>query len=375
VKRAIVSVTNDLVTDNRVHRTCMALKKMGFQVLFVGRQLKSSPALPVREYRMHRMKLVFTKEIWFYAEFNLRLLFFLLFRKADLLVSNDLDTIMPNYLVSKLKRIPLIYDSHELFTEVPELVNNSFARNFWLKIEKAILPHLNFTATVNDSIAVVYKERYNVEMTVVRNIPERISDSETRISREELGLPENKKILIIQGSGINMHRGSEEAVEAMQWVEDALLLIIGGGDVIPILKEKVQTLSLSEKVWFLSRQPYEKLLQYTRNADIGLSLDKDTNLNYRYSLPNKLFDYIQANIAVLVSDLPEVKKVVLEFQVGEIVNDMNPEMLAQQINKLLRNEGKLRSYKEATLRASEVLCWEKEEQSLRNLISEAIAKK
>ncbi len=375
MKRAIVSVTNDLVTDNRVHRTCMALKKMGFQVLFVGRQLKSSPALPVREYRMHRMKLVFTKEIWFYAEFNLRLLFFLLFRKADLLVSNDLDTIMPNYLVSKLKRIPLIYDSHELFTEVPELVNNSFARNFWLKIEKAILPHLNFTATVNDSIAVVYKERYNVEMTVVRNIPERISDSETRISREELGLPENKKILIIQGSGINMHRGSEEAVEAMQWVEDALLLIIGGGDVIPILKEKVQTLSLSEKVWFLSRQPYEKLLQYTRNADIGLSLDKDTNLNYRYSLPNKLFDYIQANIAVLASDLPEVKKVVLEFQVGEIVNDMNPEMLAQQINKLLRNEEKLRSYKEATLRASEVLCWEKEEQSLRNLISEAIAKK
>jgi len=348
---------------------------MGFQVLFVGRQLKNSPALPVREYRMHRMKLVFTKEIWFYAEFNLRLLFFLLFRKADLLVSNDLDTIMPNYLISKLKRIPLIYDSHELFTEVPELINNSFARNFWLKIEKGILPHLSFTATVNDSIAAIYKERYGVEMTVIRNIPERINDSEVRISREELGLPENKKILIIQGSGINLHRGSEEAVEAMQWLEDTLLLIIGGGDVIPLLKEKVQTLNLSEKVWFLPRQPYKKLLQYTWNADIGLSLDKDTNLNYRYSLPNKLFDYIQANIAVLASDLPEVKKVVLEFQVGEIVNDMNPEMLAQQIHKLLKNEEKLRGYKEAALRASEILCWENEEQSLRNLISETMVKK
>ncbi|MCA1760901.1 MAG: hypothetical protein LC658_14130, partial [Bacteroidales bacterium] len=120
-KRIIVSVTSDLVSDNRVHKTCTTLGEMGFEVLLVGRKLAGSQPLSPRNYQTKRIKLFFNKGPLFYACFNFRLFCLLLFSKCDLLLSNDLDTLPANFLASKLKNKPLVYDSHEFFTEVPEL--------------------------------------------------------------------------------------------------------------------------------------------------------------------------------------------------------------------------------------------------------------
>ena len=138
MKSVIVSVTNDLVTDNRVNRTCSVLKSLGFRVVLVGRKLKQSSEIS-RSYECKRFRMFFKKGVLFYSFYNLRLFFFLLFRRVDLLYANDLDTLLPNYLVSKIKRVPLIYDSHELFTEVPELQNAPFKKAVWTKIEKYII--------------------------------------------------------------------------------------------------------------------------------------------------------------------------------------------------------------------------------------------
>ncbi len=367
MRTAILSVINDLSTDRRVHRSCLTLKKLGFDVLLVGRKRKKSLSLEQREYRTHRMFLFFEKGFLFYAEYNFRLFFFLLFRKCDLLLANDLDTLLPNYLVKKLRNKKLVYDSHEYFTGVPELEGRKFVKNIWKYIERMIFPKLTDIITVNDSIAKLYKDEYGKELTVVRNIPALQNLKEFK-SKEELRIDAGKKMILLQGSGINIDRGAEEAVMAMQYVTNAILYIIGDGDVIDILKKMVKENKLEQKVVFILKQPMFKLLQYTVNADIGLTLDKDTNINYRYSLPNKLFDYIHAGVPVLASSLVEVKKIIQQYKVGEIIENHNPEHIASKINEMLDNREQLIKYKNNTQKAANELCWENEENKLINIL-------
>lgn len=327
-RTAIVSVTNDLSTDNRVHRTCTVLQGLGYDVLLVGRVLPGSAALE-RPYRTKRMRLLFRKGALFYSEYNLRLFFLLLFSKRSLIVANDLDTLLASFLASRMRGGVIVYDSHEFFTEVPELAGRA-VRKVWLAIERWIFPKLEHVITVNDSIADAYFERYGRRPTVVRNIP-MPRDLGPLPTRSELGIPTDRAILILQGSGINVQRGAEEAVLAMLGLPQCHLLLVGGGDAWPVLERMVVDRSLADRVSMLPRMPYEAMMAYTRNADLGLSLDKDTNLNYRFSLPNKLFDYFRAGIPALVTDLPEVAGVVRRFDAGIVIPDPDPDRIVEAV--------------------------------------------
>ncbi|MCK5775524.1 MAG: glycosyltransferase [Bacteroidales bacterium] len=361
--KAIVSVINDLATDQRVDRACLALTKSGYEVLLVGRQQKNSLPLGEKPYRRHRMKLLFNKGPLFYAEYQCRLFLFLLFHKANLLYANDLDTLLPNYLISKIKATKLIYDSHELFCEVPELLENPKKRQIWKRLEQWIFPKLKSIITVNKSIADIYNKEYHKTLYIVRNIPLARPNIKLK-TKDELGLPHDKKIIILQGAGINMERGAEEAVEAMQWVHNAILLIVGSGDVIELLKQMVEELGLSKKVIITGKVPYEQLAQYTKLSDLGLSLDKDTNLNYRYSLPNKLFDYIHANVPVLVSPLVEISRIVKDYNIGVVIKNHDSKHIANTINGAFDHEESYQKWKNNLLIAQEELSWENEEKQL-----------
>ncbi len=334
--RAIVSVTNDLATDNRVARTCAVLTGLGYEVLLVGRKLPVSLPLE-RPYRTKRVRLLFNKGPLFYAEYNLRLFFLLLFSRSTLLFSNDLDTLLPNFLVARIRGKKLVYDTHEFYTEVPELVGRPRVRAVWLAIERWIFPKLGTVITVNQSIAEAYRKRYGKTLEVVRNIP-MARDLGPLPSRQELDLPTDKRILVMQGAGINVQRGAEEAVLAMRELPDCLLLIIGGGDAWPVLEALVREHDLQERVRLLGKMPYARMMDYTRNADLGLTLDKDTNLNYRFSLPNKLFDYLHAGIPVLATDLPEVAAIVHAFECGVVLGQATPEAVQEAVRTLFADE-------------------------------------
>jgi len=338
---------------------------MGFDVLLVGRKKHDSLRMSKRAYETYRLMLLFEKGPLFYMEYNLRLFFFLLINPHDLLVSNDLDTLLPNFLMHKLKGKPLVYDSHEYFLGVPELEGRPFVRGIWKRIESHIFPKLKHIFTVNQSIAGLYKKDYGKELRVVRNMPERMTPPVP--DKAALGLPEDRPILILQGAGINIDRGAEEAVLAMQYLEHALLLIIGSGDAIPGLKVLVAEHQLETKVMFIPRQPLAALLQYTVCADIGLTLDKDTNLNYRYSLPNKIFDYIQAGVPVLASDLPEIRKVIDEYKLGLITPSHDPQIIAVRMKEMLADPERIAMWKENLIIAARNLCWENEVHALQEV--------
>lgn len=370
MKRVIVSVSNDLVTDNRVKRTCTVFSELGFEVLLVGRLRKKSLPLEYHKIKTHRFRLIFDKGALFYAELNIRLFLFLIFKKVDVLYSNDLDTLSANFFATWFKpKSRLIYDTHELFTEVPELENRRFAKSTWLNIEKFIFPKINNVITVNESIAKIYEAKYAKSILVVRNVPEKY-ENQISFSKSKIGLPEDKFILIIQGSGLNVDRGVEEAVLSMQFIENALLVIVGSGDVIPIAKEIVSQKRLDDKVKFFDKRPYLEMMQLTSNANIGLSLDKPLSDNYKFSLPNKLFDYIQAGIPILSSELIELKKIITKYEIGCFVKTVSPEEIAKNINFLIANPEILDVYKTNCIRAAENENWGFEKMKLVRFIED-----
>lgn len=289
-----------------------------------------------RSYRTKRFRMFFEKGALFYAWFNFRLFWFLLFHSSNILVANDLDTLLPNYLVSKLKRKRLVYDSHEYFTEVPELTSRPKIKAVWERIERFIFPKLQFVSTVNQSIADKYREKYGVTLKVVRNVSPLWNPSHIR-SKQELGIPEGKHILIMQGAGLNVDRGVEEAIRMMPFLENTVLIIVGNGDIIPEMKKLVACEKWQDRVLFFGKRPYAELLQFTQQADLGLSFDQPTNPNYLFSLPNKIFDYIHTYTPIICSDLVEVSKLVKGYNVGEIVTDFEPQQLARQIQSVLDN--------------------------------------
>jgi len=367
-KRIIVSVTNDLSTDQRVRKVCSSLQDIGYDILLVGRKLPGSMELH-RDYDCKRMNLIFNKGALFYAEYNIRLFFLLVFSKVDVYHANDLDTLLANYVAAQIRRKPLVYDSHEYFTGVPEIQNKPLVKGVWLTIERWIFPKLKYIFTVNLSIAQLYKSEYGKRLRIMRNMPNKVSLNNCK-TKADLGIPEDKDIIITQGAGINIDRGIEEAVEAMKYLENVCFLIIGDGDVIPQLKDRVKELKIEDSVIFRCRMPYLEMMQYTQHAQLGLTLDKDTNINYRFSLPNKLFDYIHAGIPVLATRVIEVQKIIETYNVGLFIENHQPKHIADQIQLALRNVELKNNWAENMERAAKELNWEHEEIALKKVYTE-----
>lgn len=377
-KTVILSVTNDLIGDRRVDKVIQSLQKIGFKTILIGRKLKNSKKINKRKYKTIRLKLFFTKGALFYAEYNIRLFCLLIFKRTDILLANDLDTLLANYSAYIFKKYILrqktflVYDSHEYFTEVPELNGRKFAKNTWLLIEKFILPKIKYSYTVCQSIADEYLKKYGIKMQVIQNLPICTNHSHENIKHKKATLLKQKfdkhKIILYQGA-LNIGRGLEEAVFAMEYIKNAILLIIGDGDIEKHLKNIVIENKLNEKVYFTGKVALEELNAYTAMADIGLVLQKDLSLSYRYVLPNRLFDFMQSEIPVLASNVPEIEQVVHKANSGILIKELTAQSIAEKINFLLENPQILSNYKENIRKVKKNYCWENEEIKLKNILN------
>lgn len=351
--KVLVSVFNNLYTDQRVEKICRTLHENGFEIELIGNNWGGAPEMQ-RPYKFSRISLNSKILRFAYIEFN-RKLYKELLKRADqntILLSNDLDTVLPNYFASKKLGISMVFDSHEIFTEMPS-VNGRWVQKIWRLVEKFTIPKQRYMMTASESYADWFVKKYGIgKSVVVQNFPRKISQPLDYYAKNE------RKIILYQGV-INPSRGLDKVIPAMAKIENAELWIAGDGPQKDNYQNLTEKLSLQHKVKFLGKLLPEDLRKITVNADVGLSIEENNGESYYYSLPNKVSDYIQARVPVVVSNFPEMTKIVEKYRVGEIIQNHSEDQLVTVLQKVL-NQGK-NFYRESLEKASNELNWENEE--------------
>ena len=356
-----ICLTGDLSTDYRVHKTSMSLIKLGYDVLCISRIKKGFGDTSKKDYDIKLIKTLFEKGPLFYLEYNLRLFFYLTIHRSDVVLSVDLDTLPGCWLGTRFRGRKLIFDSHEYFPEVPELQHRKFVKNIWVFLEKFLVPRVDKAYTVCESIASIYREKYNKEFNVVRNLP-----MKQKMESDKQVISDNRFKIVYQGA-INLGRGIFETLDAMKLLDDVLLVIIGDGDESQEVKNYINNNQLSSKVTVLGKIPFTKLAAYTQSADLGLCLLENIGLNYYYSLPNRIFDFALAGVPVLASNFPEIAKVVGHYHTGLLIDNLKPENIANSIKLLKEDKETYAIMAQNAVEASKHLIWENEESVLREV--------
>ncbi len=352
-KHIICTVTTDLTYDQRMIRICTSLTEAGFKVTLVGRKLKSSVELQTKSFQQKRISVHFEKGKLFYAEYNIRLFLYLLGKKMDCICAIDLDTILPCLFISKIKNVKKVYDAHELFCEMKEIVLRPAIYNMWKKIERFSVPKFKEGYTVNEPIAAEFKKMYGVNYAVIRNIA---------VLRSEEQLPVQEKFILYQGA-VNEGRSFETLIPSMQWV-DCKLVICGDGNFMEQAQKLVSQYGLNNKVEFKGKISPDNLRVITRQAYIGITLFENKGLSNYYSLANRFFDYLHAGIPQLCVNFPVYKSINDQYPIAVLINDIGAKNIALELNNLLQNKVLYTSLQQNCVKAREVFNWQIEGKKL-----------
>lgn len=337
-----------------MHRICTSLAENGYTVTLAGRKISTSLPLDKKIFEQKRISCWFNKGKLFYAEYNIRLFFFLLFQRMDAICAIDLDTILPCLWISKWKKIPRIYDAHELFTGLKEVVTRPGVLKVWTIIEKKAVPKFKWGYTVSEGIAQEFHRRYNVNYLTIRNIPLLKPLNSNRVL--------NEKVILYHGA-VNEARGFEWLIPAMKWV-NSRLVICGDGNFMPALKKLISSYKLEEKIELKGMLPPDELWEISQQAYIGIAVPEETGINQHLALPNKFFDYFHAGLPQVTVAYPEYRKLNEEYEVALLLDNLSPERIADKLNNLLADDVLYYRLKGNCLKARNELNWQNEEKKL-----------
>lgn len=360
-KKIITSAFSNLYTDQRIEKVCKTLSDNGYSIDLIGNDWGGNEKME-RPYSFSRIKLKSKSLKTAYFEFNWKL-YKELKKKADkntILHANDIDALLPNFLIAKKLNIPLVFDSHEIFTEMPA-IQNRLSQKVWRLLERSLVPKMKFMMTESQSYAEWFQEKYRVDAVVVRNIPRKI------FSAPEIP-NNNPKIILYQGA-INQSRGIDKVILAMHNIKNAVLKIAGDGPLKKTYEQLVISEKLQNKVFFLGKLKPENLREVTKTADLGFSLEENNGVSYYYSLPNKVCDYIQSRVPLVMINFPEMQRIKDKFDIGEVVTDHDPETIEKAMNRMLEKGRAF--YAQELEKAAEVYCWENEEEKILKLFKKA----
>ena len=357
-----MALFGDLRFDYRVFREATSLRQAGHHVSIVCSVFHSSPIEGWEEFDIYPIPIDRSRSLrLLYPTFWRQARQHLLSLKADAYHAHDLDTLLPASQAARRHDVPLIYDSHELWTEQSSLVERPLIRSFWRVLEKRLIGRVHQTISVSPSIAQILEQRYNLDHAVVllRNLPLYRDYEPSDQIQTRLGLTADQPIILYQG-GFLTDNGLAEQIQAMRGVDHAVLVLLGDGPTQDALKSQVIKAGLEHKVYFIPRVPFTHLHRYSCSATIGLCLIKGSGQSFYFSLPNKLFEYMMAGLPVLASDFPDMRTVIAQTGAGTLADPHDIAAIRDQLNAMLADPQGLKQAHQAALKAAQQYNWELE---------------
>lgn len=368
-------VFNEFVNDSRVWKESSSLSKAGYSVEIIAHLSKDLASTEVKDgivikrfgYLDRRYTRTNFGKLWPYFLFILKS--FRYCKVFDILHCNDLNTLPVAFLVKIFynRNVKVVYDAHEFHTGTNGL--KGLKKLLVKYAERRLIEHADKIIVVSDGIANEYSKIYEgVLPVVVLNTPHYTRDVKSEnIFREKLNIREDQNIFLYQGL-LSDGRGIDLLLDVFKSFEtDAYVIVfMGHGDMMDSLKLEAKS---NSNIYFHSAVPVDVLLSYTSSADYGISLIEDTCISYHYCLPNKLFEYIMANIPVIVSDIPEMKRVVEDNNIGLVakINAISLKEMIQCIVKLDRN-----IFFENISNSRKIYNWQEQEKVLLKLYQELV---
>lgn len=383
-----MAVSNDLLTDQRVMRHVGALREAGYEVTTVCRT-----DLPVRWQRGWRFYAAFNWRLWRKLRESVNVLMRecvsadaantnAITQSRDnampiIVWANDTDS-LPGCWLAARGRCRLVMDAHELFPEVPEIQDKPLVKWVWRTIERWLMPKCDALLTVSQGIADYYKDRYGVEMTVVRNLSSgqwsvasgQRGGSHCRVSI--LSTDHCPLTTLLYAGKVNVGRGVDWAIDALEWLPGCRLVVAGDGDLLEAMKAYAAEKPWADRVVFTGRLMPEEMTALEAKADVGLVMLEDKGLSYHYALPNRVGAFVQAGVPMVVSDLPEMARVVRTYGVGEVIDELGVKSyelrvkaLAEAVERVLAREWKDEDF----AAAREDMDWNKEKEKLIECVS------
>jgi len=272
--------------------------------------------------------------------------------------ANDLNTLRAGVRAARLSRARLVYDSHEISSGLPSVRDPAAV----IRYEAPLIRRADVVIHTTPMRAQWTADTFGIATPeVVRNIPEGEREGEPLDLAKAAGFPPGTKVILHQGN-MQPARGLEALTEAMALLPtEFALMYLGGGKLRPMLEALVSERGLADRVRFAAPVPHDELLPWTAGAWCGASLLVDVCLNHKYSLPNKLFEYLAVGVPLISSDNPEIAGLLGEWGAGEVCDPTDPASIAAAVERLAARHSEASA---AARAAGAAFRWENEAQTL-----------
>lgn len=355
-----IAVTTDITFDQRIIKIASSLSKHGYKVTVIGRK-KKKPVEAMFPFETQWLSCWFNSSVLFYAEYNMRLFFRMLFSTYDVHCACDLDTLPAMATAANLKSKKLVFDAHEYFEESVEIVHKKHIQKIWEWIGKMFIPFSKLRYTVSESLAEELTKKYGRKFYVVRNMPGYLPGNKEYI---------REKVIWYQGA-INAGRGLECMIDCIVELPGYIFKLAGEGDLFVALKEQVKRKQLENRIVFLGRLNQKELLQHSEKAFIGIDLLDAGSKSYYYSLSNKSLDYIQSRLPCLRMNFPEYRRLQGQFETGILIDKIDKFLILDAIHQF-EDESRYNRLLTECHKAAENYNWESEEEILLELYKQLL---